>query len=984
MFPLHKKSERIRIVLISFAAVVFVLLGTTQTKADITSGLFLNYDFNSSYSNSTVTNDSVNLSKYANVSGATYNSTTQSYDVDGTNDYFNLSTFYNSSINTTNNYTINFWVKYYQSGSDSGSMYIISSNKDSSNKDFDVHVNLAGRVSLLLYNTTGSTQTLTTAVGAIPVNGWNMVTIVYDNVSSRSLIYVNSILKANNSVNTTALGRTGTSPNLFFCTNRGTGNFCNGSIDGIRMYSEAKNEDDIRTLYYLGHNAEGMYASVTLNTATTVGTLQSDFYGTNTHGQWGSNYSWIDTNGDGTLDTYSNYTWHRNALSNASIKIIRVDARLNDKAINASVFNTTSAFHNGRNIQTLANITEWAYNTGRTVLVSLNYMPPWLANISAGCSSDNSTCPASDWEQWNNLTYNFIYNISNGGQYVSAIQVEVWNEPDGTNFWMKDTATSNSSRETQYNILYNNTYNTIKNNWATMKVGGPGISSITSTAGNRQFRAFIGNFSNRFDFLTVHNYTTWTDMDVTLANFTEQVLSECALFSANCSKIYLGEWNTFNDLTQTTDTDRLAVVFASGLSYLINNRPSNWSQQYYEWSKAATTGTQSNAPNRYECLSEPLLANSYYKCYNITKNFATYVPSGSTIYNSTWDSNNIIPVYSTTGTTKYVTITNKANFTTKVNVTISGLSNQYRLIDQENGTVYSYNFVTNRFDNITVLNQDASFFELQTDTTFPQLLVQSPINGTNYGSNNITVTFNVTDGQGGLDSVWYNNGTANITVGSSLGGNTSFNYTNTTIVSSGNRTFTFYANDTLSQLTTTTVTFSVGQIAFNTTSPSGSTANISAGTSQVFLYTLDNPAGLVTNTNWYNEGVNITTCYNATTCTITSSEGDSTADYNISVNVTSSSNNLTRSWTLYVTSVADTTRSDICRNGSSANAELASWMPTIALVIAAVTVVGIISLYNNGSLPSIGISDLGGVAVILVVAGITISIAATIIVNVIC
>lgn len=77
-------------------------------------------------------------------------------------------------------------------------------------------------------------------------------------------------------------------------------------------------------------------------------------------------------------------------------------------------------------------------------------------------------------------------------------------------------------------------------------------------------------------------------------------------------------------------------------------------------------------------------------------------------------------------------------------------------------------------------------------------------------------------------------------------------------------------------------------------------------------------------------------------------------------------------------------QASICSDGVGGLGELSSWLPLIALVIAAGVVVGAIKVFQSGVLPSLGLDDLGSVALLLVGGAITISVGLQIVVSAIC
>src|SRR3989338_3133129 len=78
---------------------------------------------------------------------------------------------------------------------------------------------------------------------------------------------------------------------------------------------------------FLGINAVTI-VNVTANFSKQVGEIRSDFYGVNTHAFWLGSGTEIDTNGDGSLESDSNLSWHRAAFLDSGMGAIRWDANL--------------------------------------------------------------------------------------------------------------------------------------------------------------------------------------------------------------------------------------------------------------------------------------------------------------------------------------------------------------------------------------------------------------------------------------------------------------------------------------------------------------------------------------------------------------------------------------------------------------------------------------------------------------------------------
>jgi hypothetical protein len=764
------------------------------------------------------------------------------------------------------------------------------------------------------------------------------------------------------------------------------GNDFNGTIYDLSIESVSYTPAELTAKASASKPTGTPNATISASFSAVQAVIPSLGLGINTGSEcFGGNNTYIDTDNDGNKDTLVNSTEVRERLLAMGVKWIRCDERLD--AFEYNNF-TTVANSNGRNMQNKISLAVWAIQNNITPVFVIDKMPSEFANKTSECASDNLTCGPANNEQFAAYQINFT-NVLKAGidsalgigvqNWMGYVQFEIWNEPDQPQFFLSSLSYFDSNRTVKYNNMYSSLYNALTGNYTGVKVGPSSMSDDTVMR-----NAFLGNFSTKAYWVEHHEYPQRTegDADWFMINKSIPLITSSCSTAGNCTQKRLGEYNrprseTYSLRTANTTQDQMAqIAMVAGVALKYNYTPNLF---------LATEANNCTLTTHNFCAFSPAQLNNqlyppYYLMSNLSRYFSTDMNISTDTYGNsyTWFS---LSGKNTTNTS--VMVVNKGTTSGSFIYTPTGTSNPYRLVNRNNVSQYS-NYSGGSFGALTIAASGVEFFELQSDSAGPSIIVYRPSNGSNYGSTNITINLSLSDGGSGLDSLWYNNGTANITLNGSLGGVAAFNYTNTTIVPTGNHTFTFYANDTYGTTTTTTINFAVGTIQFNTTTPSGASANISAGSNQAFSYTIDNPSSLLTNTNWYKDGVNQTACYNATSCTITSSQGDSTDDFNITVNITASSNTLTRSWTLYVNSVAATTRTDICRNGSQANAELASWMPTIALVIAAVAVVGIISLYNSGSLPSIGVSDLGGVALMLIGAAITIAIAASIITSAIC
>lgn len=93
-----------------------------------------------------------------------------------------------------------------------------------------------------------------------------------------------------------------------------------------------------------------------------------------------------------------------------------------------------------------------------------------------------------------------------------------------------------------------------------------------------------------------------------------------------------------------------------------------------------------------------------------------------------------------------------------------------------------------------------------------------------------------------------------------------------------------------------------GQISFLDLYPVSATPSLFADQVQLFSFSLVNPSSAGYSATWYVDGVNQTSSYNNSNISIT---GSNAGTYNITLFITSSSNNLTNTWTLTVSGATE-------------------------------------------------------------------------------
>ncbi|MCX6742563.1 MAG: hypothetical protein NTX24_05355 [Candidatus Pacearchaeota archaeon] len=109
------------------------------------------------------------------------------------------------------------------------------------------------------------------------------------------------------------------------------------------------------------------------------------------------------------------------------------------------------------------------------------------------------------------------------------------------------------------------------------------------------------------------------------------------------------------------------------------------------------------------------------------------------------------------------------------------------------------------------------------DTTAPHITVFSPGNTSYFTVQNITVNFSATD-LTNVSSLWYSNTTDNVSAN-----NGTYNLTN------GSYTFIFYANDTLNNVASRSITFTVKELEDNQTILNESNPTVGENTTEIIL-----------------------------------------------------------------------------------------------------------------------------------------------------
>lgn len=716
------------------SSIVYNWNNTNYTIYDDSLVLYYNFDNRSALGeNATHVKD---ISKYGNngtISGAslTTGKFDNAYSFDGINDYINTST---SILPTSEiNFTISAWANYAGAG-----RYIIAQINQTANGGIAIYRGTDDSLQLFVDTSTCYATGANHISTQIGTGNWFNILATYNGTGYSLYVNGNRLGGCSGSYPSFITG------DRFFVGNRfALDRTWNGSIDEVKVWKKELTSNEI-TNEYLGYrhitklnntqfnynksegNITGIsnnYYSLFINdtsnnidfnqqsirflnninlTTTSLGNIRSYFYGTNTHGVWGSNLSWIDTDSNGILDSLSNYQWHRSRLLDSRINYIRVDMNLDKVSINETTFNITANASNTRNSLTIKDTIKFAYDNNLKVLLIANYMPNWLANKTSGyCSLDdtNSSCIPSNYTSWGNTVVNYLDFVD--CDVYNVCEVEVWNEPDISSFWLNNLTSSYTdfqTRATQYVLLYNATYDAIKASYPNMAVGGLAITSGNNQSVNSIFyNTFYGNLTSKMDFSSYHRYRyagALTNFDSQMLTRLNDLFGNCTSLGGNCSRIVISEWSEANSTIQNNTDYNNVYELQSALAYIgiLNNYANITSLIQYQWSEAYKYSNSANYPEYpqlWSMVSEPQLDNKLYAPFSVTSNFTRLAPASATVYQSTSDYGNAKSVYTrTTGGYDSIIVTNTENDYQNISIKATGFTGT--LIDTSTGILYDF------------------------------------------------------------------------------------------------------------------------------------------------------------------------------------------------------------------------------------------------------------------------------------------------------
>ena len=404
--------------------------GTNTTLYDSSLVLFMNFDNRSALGeNDTIVKD-LSIS-YNN--GSCVAATCPSWASDGkyNGDFvFDLNKDFISIPDAdsldTNATTISLWIK---PEATSTAVDVLSKFGTSPNKSYSLYFTACKPLFYITSNGTGSAGDvlILNSNTVINDNAWHNVVFTY-NLTNASL-YVDNVLKA------TSLWAKGINPspsNIEIA--KGTSiqyKYFNGSIDDLMIFNRSLTQAEITDLYnsqitkynttYWEYNISNKVISessvssficskngtanefcsatqtsrelftLKSNFSTSLTTINNNFYGTNTHGNWGGEEVGLGIYANSTRTLTSDYQWHRNALLNSGISYLRGDGNFDTDAYENRTFKQTSP-SNTFTVNSKRTSFQFACENKMRYLFNLKGMPNWLYDNSSGVCETTAEC----------------------------------------------------------------------------------------------------------------------------------------------------------------------------------------------------------------------------------------------------------------------------------------------------------------------------------------------------------------------------------------------------------------------------------------------------------------------------------------------------------------------------------------------------------------------------------------------------------------
>lgn len=704
----------------------------------------------------------------------------------GKPEYVQLST--NPIKNNTLNFTVSVWIKPYPRSS------VATTDKHTFIQLFGLYSGWfswysSGYIHAAYHNAT-TVQAFSTAGGLVPAGQWSFITFTRSNTSYS--IYINGVDQKDYTVG--GVLDEADSPTIFGCNDAyqslGYLSF-NGSIDDIMMFNRTLSSSEIQQLYntqFVKYNSTNLMVStnqslvtnlnstnpiynysyslcssnltsqsclsskiisatiptytITANFTNSVGNIRNDFYGWNIQNPLkiiGPRF--IDTNCDGTAETLQNSTISSNAWVDMNIGISRIDMSLDTLYSNSS----NGSVNRTGNLTAYKDFVTLAHNNNRKVLFIIDYLPSYEADNSSGMCTSLTRCIPKNYTRFNNEVIDFVNYTTSGGLYIDNVYLEMWNEPYLGSFFMGGFSTDSVTRALNYSYFYNKTYWGVKSAFPTVEFGGPsGFRSYPNLMKTFLSNASVMGYS--WDFILHHPYGYTNTNQLEQLNDTNWVLGLCSTYGVSCPYIILSEYSVGDSILKNQSNGQSNQYGASwGQTYisLLNTYPANISSMGFNWDQQYSyfhcPGRYSEYPSKWDIFSQAGLDNptqTYYPPYNITKNFAHYCPTGSTVYSSSASDSSINTVTCKKGNSYSLIIINMVSSKTIVTNAAGFTGTKNYQMDVSNGNLY----LNNNTNNLGVMDSNQMKY-LETPIfildEYNNLRTKSASTGETYTDNNI-------------------------------------------------------------------------------------------------------------------------------------------------------------------------------------------------------------------------------------------------------
>lgn len=451
----------------------------------------------------------------------------------------------------------------------------------------------------------------------------------------------------------------------------------------------------------------------TVDWNTNVGQIRSDFYGVNIHSFLSENGIQIDTNNDGTVETDSNATWHRQKFLEAKLGTVRRNMNL---PYYYNVSNVDGTFNYSHNFNVETNLISWASTNNIKVIYIAGTMPEFLANKTTGyckpsTSGLNTSCSPKNYTLYTDMIKDFLVKSGCAGN-GSTCEVEVWNEPNLVDSWLNNISTrTNVTISIEFNKLVNATLQ-IKNTYPNIKVGASAID-FSSTGADNLMDGLTSNFTNQVDWFSFHRYTLGTTLDSVLQSvYDGLILDIIASGGSSDYPVRITEFN-FHNGTITNSSNQAywnlySKTFANTYTYFLNKN--NVTVIPYHWTDQFQNGTYyPENPHFYNFIYEPAMGERYYPPFNITKLFATnHKALNYVVTSSVADSTVKIVASKDSNGQKYITLTNTNtsafNVTLKTNVAMRDVETNKIYPVNSSGDIYIPNMASYGVQTLTSVN----------------------------------------------------------------------------------------------------------------------------------------------------------------------------------------------------------------------------------------------------------------------------------------